>query len=93
MALLTEEYRARAVKIAERIRKSLDDEFNILKEIMDLRFRLLTDTRELNESEIRLILVYIDLVVGIYHDRMHIECADIIPELSNSGFLEKKIGH
>lgn len=90
MTKITEEFRARAIQIAERIRKSLDNESEIIKEIMNMRFTLLTE-EGLTESEIRLAGAYIDLVMGMYHDRMYLEYVEeFLPELEE---YEKERGH
>lgn len=88
----TEEFRARAIQIAEKIRKSLDDEAGIVKEIMNMRFALLTE-EGLTESEIRLSAAYIDLVMGLYHDRTHLECMEFLLELEEEGLEKKEMGH
>lgn len=86
----TEKYRMRAITIAKKIENSLvDDEFGIIKEIMNMRLSLLIE-EGLKEDEIRLAMTYIDLVIGMFHDRTHLECMELLPELASELNLEKK---
>lgn len=91
MSRHTEEFRRRAIQIAEKIRHSLDEDESVaIKEIMDMRFALLTQ-EGLSENEIRLAGAYIDLVMGMYHDRMHLEYVEeFLPEPEE---YEKERGH